>query len=213
MSEQLRVFLLLVPIVLVSLTLHELAHGWVAYLLGDPTAKILGRLSLNPIVHLDPLGSAMFVISYWGPGWLFGWAKPVPVNPAAFEPHPQRGMAVVALAGPATNFALALGLGGILAHGTYSATATQVLVYAFQTNIVLGVFNLLPIPPLDGSRIVAGFMSRETYMSWAQLDQYGPLFLVGILVLFQSQTTILLRGGYEHVARIISDIVGGTPLV
>jgi Zn-dependent protease len=213
MSEQLRVFLLLVPIVLVSLTLHELAHGWVAYLLGDHTAKILGRLSLNPIVHLDPLGSAMFVISYWGPGWLFGWAKPVPVNPGAFEPHPQRGMAIVALAGPVTNFLLALGVGAALAHGTYSFTVTQVLAYAFQVNIVLGVFNLIPIPPLDGSRIVAGFMSREAYMQWAELDRYGPLILIGVLVFFQNQTTILLRGGFEHVARIISDIVGGNPLV
>ncbi len=103
MSTRVEVFLYLIPIIIGSLTLHELAHGWTAYKLGDPPAKLLGRLSLTPIVHLDPLGTLMFLLSYWT-GFLFGWAKPVPVDLSNFRGHPQRKMVIVAAAGPATNF-------------------------------------------------------------------------------------------------------------
>ena len=212
-NSKLEVFLIVLPIFIGSLTLHELAHGLVAYRLGDPTAKLMGRLSLNPIVHLDPLGSLFFVASYWVGGFLFGWARPVPVDPRNLSIGPQRGMALVGIAGPITNFLLAILFGAIVAHGTYTGTALEVLLYAFYINIVLGVFNLLPVPPLDGSRIVAGFMDRTTYAAWASLDQYGMVILLILFFVFQGPFTTLLQHATSDVAAIISDIVGGTPIV
>jgi Zn-dependent protease len=212
-NSKLEVFLIVLPIFIGSLTLHELAHGFVAYKLGDPTAKLMGRLTLNPIVHLDPLGSLMFVASYWAGGFLFGWARPVPVDPRNLRGGPQRGMAMVGIAGPITNFLLAILFGAIVAHGSYSGTTLDVLLYAFYVNVVLGVFNLLPIPPLDGSRIVAGFMDRTTYAAWAQLDQYGMVILLVLFFVFQSQFTTLLQSATSDVASVISSIVGGTPII
>ena len=117
-NSKLEVFLIVLPIFIGSLTLHELAHGWVAYRLGDPTAKLLGRLTLNPIVHLEPLGSLMFVASYWAGGFLFGWAKPVPVDPRNLRGGPQRGMALV---GIAVSAALLITFGpAFLRHGLSS---------------------------------------------------------------------------------------------
>jgi Zn-dependent protease len=211
-SDRLQTFVILLPIFIGSLTLHELAHGWVAFKLGDPTAKLMGRLSFNPIVHLDALGSMMFVMSYWAGGFLFGWAKPVPVNPHNLRIGPQRGMAVVGAAGPATNFVLALGFGFALAHGQYGSLTTLVLWDALLINVVLGVFNLLPIPPLDGSRIVGGLMGDTTYVRWAQLDQYGMIVLLGMFLVLNGPFTTLLRGATLHTLSIISTIVGGTPI-
>jgi Zn-dependent protease len=210
-DSKLEVFLIVLPIFIGSLTLHELAHGLVAYRLGDPTAKLLGRLSLNPIVHLEPLGSLMFVASYWAGGFLFGWARPVPVDPRNLRLGPQRGMALVGIAGPITNFLLALAFGAVIAHTDYSGTTLDVLVYAMYVNIVLGVFNLLPIPPLDGSRIIGGFMDRQTYAAWSALDQYGMVILLVCFFVFQGQFTTLLHSSTVKVSTVISDIVGGTP--
>lgn len=161
--------LLSVPAILIALTLHELSHGWVAYKLGDMTAKSQGRLSLNPLKHLDPIGALFLLIVG------FGWAKPVPVNPYAFKNH-EKGMAIVAIAGPASNLVMAL-LGGILLLLTNtfltggSVTSSGVagglyyfgyfLMYFIQINVVLMVFNLIPIPPLDGSRVLAAFLNNE----------------------------------------------------
>jgi Zn-dependent protease len=211
-STDLEVFLYLIPIFILSLTLHELAHGWVAYRLGDPTAKLLGRLSPNPIVHMDPLGTLMFMISYWT-GFLFGWAKPVPVDPANFR-HPQRGMAIVAAAGPATNFLLAI-LCALIAkqHGSFGEIGDRVLGYAFLVNIVLGVFNLIPIPPLDGSRIVGAFMDRRTWLQWSSLDQYGMIFLLLIIFVFNNQFAIFFTGATDRVANVIADLVGSVPTI
>jgi Zn-dependent protease len=212
-STNVEVFLYLVPIFIGSLTLHELAHGWTAYKLGDPTAKLLGRLSLNPIVHMDPLGTLMFMVSYWT-GFLFGWAKPVPVDPSNFRGHPQRGMAVVAAAGPATNFVLAI-LCALIAkeHGSFGEIGDRVLGYAFLVNIVLGVFNLIPIPPLDGSRIVGAFMDRRTWAQWSSLDQYGMVFLLVLIFLFNNQFAIFFTGATSRVARVIADVVGTVPTI
>ena len=213
MSTRVEVFLYLIPIVIGSLTLHELAHGWTAYKLGDPTAKLLGRLSLNPIVHLDPLGTLMFLLSYWT-GFLFGWAKPVPVDLSNFRGHPQRKMAIVAAAGPATNFLIAI-LCALLyeQHGTFGDIGDRVLGYAFVVNIVLGVFNLIPIPPLDGARIVGALMDRRTYAQWAQLDQYGMIVLLVVLVVFNNQFAIFFTGATDRVATFIQDLVGGVPVI
>jgi Zn-dependent protease len=210
-SNQLETFLILVPVFIVSLTLHELAHGWVAYRLGDPTAKSLGRLSLNPIVHMDPLGTAMFAITYWGGGFLFGWAKPVPVDPRYLR-NPQVGMAVIAAAGPLTNFVIAALFGAVLAHGTYEGVTYDVLGYAFLVNVVLGVFNLIPIPPLDGSRIVGALMTRNTWIRWSQLDQYGMIAILAIFFVFRDPFSQFMEDATTRVADVIGTFVGGNPL-
>ena len=134
----LETFLYLAPLLLVSLVLHELAHAYVATWLGDPSPRADGRLSFNPIVHLDPLGTAMFAITAFATNFIFGWAKPVMINPRAFR-RPQIDMAIVAAAGPATNLLLALGCITVLVHGDLGDTAFQVLAYAFQVNVVLGL--------------------------------------------------------------------------
>jgi Zn-dependent protease len=168
--------------------LHELAHGWVAYLLGDPTAKAHGRLSLNPVKHLDPWGTAMLAITFLGSGgrFFFGWAKPVPVDPRFFKDG-QRGMAWVGAAGPAVNFAMAfVAVGLIWATYTWSIFAAQLFYMLMVLNVVLGTLNLIPIPPLDGSRVVGGFLPRETYKRWAALDRYGNFVFLGLFVVMIS---------------------------
>ncbi len=154
-------FLLIAPIFIISLTLHELAHAATAYLLGDRSAQEMGRLTLNPLAHLDPLGSLVLVVTYFsGTSFLFGWAKPVMVDPRNLRTAPQAGMALVGAAGPATNFLLALAAGGVWAHTELTGDALEVVYWAIVVNVSLGIFNLLPIPPLDGSRIIGGFMPR-----------------------------------------------------
>jgi Zn-dependent protease len=206
-------FLLLAPVFIVSLTLHELAHALTAYKLGDRTAKDQGRLTLNPIVHMDPLGSLILVVTYFGGSFLFGWAKPVPVEPANLRTSPQVGMAVVGAAGPATNFALALVSGAILAHNNLTGDSFQIVAYSLEINVILGVFNLFPIPPLDGSRVIGGFMPRDVYYRWVALDQYGMFAVFGLFFLFRTETSRILESGFEHVVRVISAIVGGHPLI
>jgi Zn-dependent protease len=206
-------FLLLAPVFIISLTLHELAHALAAYRLGDRTAKEMGRLTLNPIAHLDPLGSLILVLSYFSGWFLFGWAKPVPVDPRNLRTSPQVGMAIVGAAGPATNFVLALAAGAVYAHSELSGDALRIVVSAITVNVILGVFNLFPIPPLDGSRIIGGFMPREMYYRWAALDQYGMFAVFGLFFLFSGPTSRLLESGFEQVLRVISAIVGGHPLI
>ncbi len=178
-------FLLISPLLLVSLVLHELAHGWVANYLGDPTAKAHGRLTLNPLRHLDPVGTAALAITYLGSGgsFFFGWAKPVPVDPRFFKDG-QRGMAWVGAAGPLTNFALALVSAGLIwLTYTWSAFLVKELYTLFVLNVILGTLNLVPIPPLDGSRVVGGFLPRSVYPQWAALDRYGNYVFLGIVLL------------------------------
>jgi Zn-dependent protease len=182
----LETFLYLAPFLLVSLVLHELAHAYVATWLGDPSPRQDGRLSLNPIVHLDPLGTAMFAITALASSFIFGWAKPVMINARAFR-RPQVDMAIVAAAGPATNLLLALGCLAVIVHGDLEGRAFEVLAYAFQVNVVLGIFNLIPVPPLDGSRIVAAFMPRAVHARWSQLDQVGMLALFAVIFVFNDQ--------------------------
>lgn len=180
----------LIPVLIFSMTLHELAHGLVAYKLGDPTAKRHGRLTLNPIKHLDPLGTAMFFITAAVGGFIFGWAKPVPVSPYYFKSR-QKGMMLVGLAGPATNFILAVVFAvalNLLAPTLNQTGAVREWVFtllflAMRVNVVLGVFNLIPIPPLDGSRVVGGVLPRSAYEKWAALDRYGFLIVIVLLVL------------------------------
>jgi Zn-dependent protease len=175
-------FLIISPLLLVSLVLHELAHGWVAWKLGDPTAKLHGRLSLNPIRHLDTWGTVMLAVTFLGSGgrFFFGWAKPVPVDPRYFK-DPQRGMMLVGAAGPATNYLLALVAAGLIwLTYTWSMWLAQTLYILFALNVILGTLNLIPIPPLDGSRVLGGFLPREAYARWVTYDRYGNFVFMGL---------------------------------
>ena len=170
-----RTLLFLLPAVLIAATCHEFAHALVADRLGDPTARQLGRLSLNPLVHVDPLGTLFFVL------FSFGWARPVPVNPRNFA-NPRLGMLVVALAGPLVNIVLAFAVGGIVKTqgltGTLWGDLASMLVLI---NIVLAVFNLIPIPPLDGSRILEGLLPSDQALAYARIQPYGTVVILALL--------------------------------
>jgi Zn-dependent protease len=170
--------LILIPVLVLSMAAHELAHGFVAYRLGDPTAKRAGRLSFNPLRHLDPIGTAMFFITYILGGFVFGWAKPVPVSSYYFK-NRQWGMAAVGLAGPVTNFILAIITVVVLnvIHPGITGRGFDILFELFAVNVVLGLFNLFPIPPLDGSRVFGAFLPAKAYERWLALDQYGMILV------------------------------------
>lgn len=166
-----------IPGLLVAFVFHELAHGYVAYALGDPTPRYMGRLTLNPIRHIDPVGMIMLLL------FRFGWAKPVQVNPMNFE-DPRKGMALVAFAGPLVNFILAfLSLLVIHAvHLTPYSTVWIIFYYSALMNVGLGVFNLLPIPPLDGSKVLAGFLPPGMAYRLEAGENYGWLILILLLM-------------------------------
>jgi Zn-dependent protease len=206
--SRLELFLYLLPLLVGSMVLHELAHAFVATRLGDPTPGEQGRLTLNPIVHLDPLGTAMFGITYWIGGFIFGWAKPVLVQPGYFR-HPQQGMALVAVAGPLTNFALAVGTAAALTHMSFGEATTQVLALFYTLNVILGIFNLLPLPPLDGSRIVGAVLSPRAYQQWSALDQYGMFILFGVIIFLRDPFFELVSSAHEQVTEVIVTLVGG----
>ena len=171
------------PPFLFALTVHEFAHGYVAHRLGDPTAANLGRLTLNPLKHLDPLGTlAFFLIK-------IGWAKPVPVDPRYFQ-NPRQDMLWVSLAGPGVNLAVAVAsalfakllvLISALLPGFVVMPLLQMTVASIWINIMLGIFNLVPIPPLDGSKILLGLLPREMAYAYSKLEPYGFILL---LILF-----------------------------
>lgn len=202
----LDIFIVVAPIVLASLTLHELAHAWVAWKLGDPTAKAQGRITLNPLAHLDPLGTAMFALTSLLTNFPFGWARPVPVDPRYFR-RAKEGMAIVAAAGPAMNFLAALACLFAVRHGGLSPFWKDVMGNAYIVNIILGLFNLIPVPPLDGSRIIGAAMDNATYYRWVQLDQYGMLVVFGLFFLFRDEFTLVLVDAIDVVTRVLDVIV------
>lgn len=183
-------FILFIPAILIGLTLHEFAHGFVAYRLGDPTPKYQGRLTLNPLAHLDPIGTLLLLFAH------FGWAKPVQVNPYYFEGDKRRGMMIVSLAGPFANVLVAY-LGalfvGLMQKGIlpYNGLTAQFLLYLVQINLVLAAFNLIPVPPLDGSKILAGILPRETGDVFYRMEQYGPLILMLLIITGMAQKIFL----------------------
>ncbi len=202
MTDTLTMVLVLVPCLIIAIVFHEVAHGYMAKLLGDETASERGRLTLNPIKHVDPVGTLLVpgaLLLFGGPA--FGWAKPVPVNKWRLD-NPRYGMMAVAAAGPGSNFVLA-GVGAILfglltpldAGFTSSATGLQLiagpdgnvlylvsgLFYFMLINVFLGLFNLLPIPPFDGSHIVGGLLPRNLRAKWDKLQQVGMFLLIAII--------------------------------
>ena len=177
----LEVLIILLPVLIFSLCFHEFAHGYVAYHLGDHTAYRNGRLTLNPLAHLDPIGSLM--ILFVG----FGWAKPVPVNPGNFS-NPRIDMIKVAFAGPASNLILAF-LGGIVVRllnfsgVIIGDVLVQFLYFFMYINIALAVFNKLPVAPLDGSQIFGNLISKNNPELAYKLQYYGPKILLGLIVI------------------------------
>jgi len=175
---------------IIAITIHEFAHAFTADHFGDPTPRSYGRLSLNPLRHLDPLGTLMLIF------FKFGWGKPVPIDPYNLT---NREEMLVALAGPFSNFALAIMFSIILRF--VPSSIFSVFLYMFiQTNLLLGVFNLLPIPPLDGSKVFLNLLPEEQSLAWEQaFDQYGMIILMVIL--------FLPVGGSNIVSLIISPII------
>jgi Zn-dependent protease len=202
----LNTFLFLLPIVLASLTLHELAHAYVAWRLGDPTAKREGRLTLNPLVHIDPFGTLMFIVTALAANLPFGWARPVPVNPSYFK-RPREGMAIVAIAGPLMNFLVALVCFAVLRHVDVSEQTFEVLRQAWIVNVVLGLFNLIPVPPLDGSRVLGVLMSDATYVRWVSFDQYGMLIVFGLFLVFRDEFSQVMGDALLFVRDVMDVLV------
>ena len=178
----LEVLVLLIPVLLFALVFHEFSHGWVANKLGDPTAKYAGRLTLNPMAHLDLFGSLM--ILFVG----FGWAKPVPVD-SRYLANPRTDMMKIAFAGPAANLLLAFIAGSLIRLTGNMGVLSSMLIMFAQINIMLAVFNMIPIPPLDGSQIFSGLMIRHNPDLVIKLQVYGPQILMG-LILFGMLTRI-----------------------
>jgi Zn-dependent protease len=169
-------FVLVSVPLLYSIIIHELAHGWVAFKMGDPTAKWLGRLSLNPLKHLDPIGTIMLFV------FGFGWAKPVPVNFNNLRDE-RKGLIFVSAAGITANIILAFCSFLLLRFFVPSpfGVMSTVLFYFAQINIMLASFNLIPIPPLDGSKILMGFLSRRAQYSFERIEPYGMFIIIGLL--------------------------------
>ena len=182
----LTMILISVPPILLALTLHEYAHGYVAYRFGDPTAKLMGRLTLNPLAHLDPFGTIMIFLVR------FGWAKPVPVDPRYLQ-NPKRDMMWIAAAGPGMNMILAFISGLLLRamisagmHGQGTSTGSLIFMMVYLSvyiNLALAVFNIIPLPPLDGSRILAGVLPHRYEPTLRMLESRGPMILIGIIML------------------------------
>jgi len=175
------------PVILLSLTVHEFSHGWTANKLGDPTAELRGRLTLNPIAHLDVLGTIlMFVVG-------FGWAKPVPINAMNFK-DPKKGTMLVAIAGPLSNLATAVVAGiflhymipnvltGEIAAGSIYSIVVIILVLALVYGIALAVFNMIPIPPLDGSRVMYAVLPDKLLYAYSKFERYGVLLLFALFI-------------------------------
>jgi len=179
-------------VLIMSVVLHELSHGVAAARLGDPTARLAGRLTLNPLKHLDPLGSvllpAALVVS--GAPFVFGWAKPVPYDPR-FLRGGKWGPAIVGAAGPCANIAIAL-IAGLAfrwgaTSGALAATVGNLLATVIVINLVLAVFNMIPIPPLDGSKLLYAVLPRETALAVAQFERYGFVLVIGLVYFFGSE--------------------------
>ena len=219
LSEWITRLLLSLPVILLALTGHEVSHGWVAMKLGDPTARNLGRLTLNPLKHLDPIGTVCMVL------FGFGWARPVPINVRYFK-KPRRDMALTALAGPASNFIM--GFFGVLFYRILIAVFNSVIgpttsEFAFNVanvivtlfylfawlNLSLGLFNLIPIPPLDGSRIFLTFLPPKYYFGVMKYERY--IMLAFMILLYTGIVTTPLGWLVGRIFSGMNYLVGLIP--
>jgi Zn-dependent protease len=202
MAERFADLILLAPAVLFALVIHEYAHGLVADRLGDPTPRAAGRLTMNPLRHLDPIGTVMLFLVR------IGWARPVPVNPTYFK-NPRSGMVWVSLAGPMANVVGALGCGLLLRlSGPVDKTAgalVYVLAWGMMINLILAAFNLLPVPPLDGSKILSGLLPPRGARVYLSMGRLGPMLLLLLILLGRP----LIWGYIRPFVRFFSRIFAG----
>ena len=212
--------LLIVPVLLFSVVVHEVAHAWQALREGDTTARDLGRLTLNPIRHLDPVGSFLVpLVLYFLPGdFLFGWAKPVPVNPRNYR-NPRAGDIRVSLAGIVSNLGLvvlcALGLAGLTAFqgsppfsGTVGANISAIFTYGIFINLILAYFNLIPIPPLDGSHVLYHLLPPAAGARYRARGRYGVTVLFLTVVLFPGAFSLVLSPVVAAFSWIVGVVAG-----
>lgn len=185
-------FLFWLIALVVAITIHEFAHAWAAERLGDPTPRLMGRLTLNPLAHLDPLGTIMLLIAR------FGWGKPVQFDPFNLR-HPRRDAAIISLAGPASNLTLALICSFLLRFLPLDYWIMGLLDNLIIMNVILAVFNLIPIHPLDGFKIVGGILPEEYAKQWAELEGYGMIFLILLILPF--------GGGVSPISQLISPVI------
>ncbi len=189
----------IIPI-LFAITLHEAAHGWVAGKFGDHTARMMGRVTLNPVKHIDPVGTILVpaALLIMSTGFIFGWAKPVPINFNALR-SPKSGMIWVALAGPGANLIMAIGwlLVFFLAIKMNIPILQRMADAGILINILLAVFNLLPIPPLDGSRVISALLPNPLAYKYNQLEQYGLFILIGLMYF----------GGFTKIVKPMVELV------
>lgn len=189
MNFNIKLLLIQAPVILFALTVHEFCHAWVANMLGDDTAKRQGRLTLNPVAHLDVLGTILMFVAG------FGWARPVPINPLNFK-NPRKGMLLVALAGPVSNLIMAIlagvtlrliipGLVGLGSGSTLSgviAVSLVMIILTLQFGLALAIFNMIPIFPLDGSRVLFGLLPERQAYAYSQLEPYGMLIIFALFI-------------------------------
>lgn len=189
-SETIYWIIFAVPSILIASTVHEYSHGWAAYKLGDPTAKAEGRLTLNPLKHIDPIGAICMVL------FRFGWSKPVPINEYNFERR-EVDTAITALAGPLSNIVLAIitGLVNLIFEPDLNSIFGSILFIFASVNVSLAIFNLIPIPPLDGHKIVRAFLPKKIRYYWEMLEKYSIiiilLFILPISPLYTLTTNFL----------------------
>lgn len=186
MSFDITQWIIKIPVLLFAITIHEYAHGRVAFYFGDPTAKQMGRLSFNPLIHIDPLGAiCLFLFN-------FGWAKPVPVDTRYFK-NTRKDVILMSLAGPAANICAALVAGMLIRLFPLPMEVyLRVLLWLILMNLGLGLFNLLPLPPLDGSHVLENLLPPGAAMKFRRWGRYGPLVLIGIIMLDNFANTGIL---------------------
>jgi Zn-dependent protease len=200
--------------VIFAITVHEVAHGWVALKFGDRTSQMIGRLTLNPIKHIDPIGTILVpgLLLAIG-GFVFGWAKPIPVNPKNFK-NPRHDMAWVAIAGPVSNIIMAI-IWAVIAKLGYMIMPSyegvgQFMVYSgmagITINLVLAVLNMIPIPPLDGSRIAAAFLPKTLHYYYMRIEPYGFFIILGLMV--AGILGMLITAPFRVLQSLILQLVG-----
>ncbi len=198
------IFLIYLSSLLVAITIHEFSHAWAADYLGDPTPRLQGRLKLNPLVHIDNMG--MLLLLFFG----FGWGKPVQFDPYNLK-DPRRDAAFISIAGPSSNFILAIVLALllklfiILQLNFLTIIGGLIIVPMIKMNVVLGVFNLLPIHPMDGFKIVEGILPEEKAVEWKQLQRYGMIFL--ILLIFPINGSSMLNNIIQPIVDFLSNLL------
>ena len=195
-----------IPVVLFAITVHEYAHARTALSLGDPTAKLAGRITLNPISHLDPVGAICLYLFH------FGWAKPVPVDPRYFR-NPKMGSLWVSLAGPLANFGTALLAGILIRYFLFPwEWYLRILLSMVILNVALGLFNLLPIPPLDGSHILESFLPNQALQKYREIARYAPMLLLGVFLADRFLKTGVIASVLHYPLILIAHLFAGDNL-